>query len=64
MSDSLRRREGGITPDPGLAPLQRRAVLARLMMPFVSGYLESEKGARPGAPDDGEESKNDPTAEP
>lgn len=25
---------------------------------------DMKKGARPGAPDDGEESKNDPTAEP
>ncbi len=52
-----------ITPRPQVTPESRRAALARLLAPFVISYLESEKGARPGAPDDGEEPKNDPTAE-
>ncbi len=48
---------------PSISPEHARDARARAWA-FVFECYARKKGARPGAPNDGEESKNDPTAEP
>ena len=45
-------------------PEAHLSALARVYALAIQKYQESKEGARPGAPDDAEEAKNDRTAEP